>query len=703
MKTLSFNAGRDAIGLSCACWRSLVVLMLVPSLSGCMTSLLNMSDSEPFSERFAKLMSNDARREKEEDDDFDTETKVETPLLRDYISVSGNNMVALRGVGLVTGLDGTGGDPPPSHLRKELMDEMSTMKIPHASRILADRNTALVIVTAYLPPMVREGQRFDVRVTLPPNSEATSLKGGTLLETRLSEERMVAGRGNLKGHLYGIASGAILTALGDGVKNNAAMLRRGSIPGGAVSKTERNLEVVLRNEHRGRKTVQRVESAISNRLHHYNRLGQRIPMAEAKTDLLLELNVHPTYRNNFPRYQHMIRSIAYREDSVARRLRMERLSEELLNPVDSQSAALQLEAIGREGIPFLQAGLTAGNFESRFHSAQALAYLNDSSGVAVLKEAALQEPAFRVYALAALSVINDADSVMALRELVAADDLETRYGAVRAIKETNPRDPVLGTQEFEKQFVLHAIDAGPPAAHVVRYREPEVVIFNSHQDLGLPAVLNAGNRIRIIGRAGEKTVTVTKYHLNQEPERKVTSTNLVEILNVVASLGARYPDIVQMLVEADEGGNLMGELGIDRLPQAGRTYDRNRNDDNSEGSSRVGTRSHTPGLFERLDDTEEYVPEKEESALARMFAQADQNEASDSSNEPDETARTSEGIPAEGDDSEGSSEVQRTAERSDSTDDESYEDTYEELGVEQTEFREPLGNRLRRSLLSPFK
>lgn len=678
--------------------RLMLVVLLLCCFSGCMTSLLNVSDSEPFGERFAKLMSNDARREKEEDDDFDTETRVETPLLRDYISVSGNNMVALRGVGLVTGLDGTGGDPPPSHLRKELMDEMSVMKIPHPSRILADRNTALVIVTAYLPPMVREGQRFDVRVTLPPNSEATSLKGGTLLETRLSEERVVAGRGNLKGHLYGIASGAILTAIGDGSKSNAAMLRRGSIPGGAVSETERHLEVVLRNEHRGRKTVQRVESAISNRLHHYNRLGQRIPMAEAKTDLLLELKVHPTYRNNFPRYQHMIRSIAYREDEVARRLRMERLAEELLDPAQAQSAALQLEAVGREGIPFLQAGLAAGNFESRFHSAQALAYLDDSSGVAELKDAALNEPAFRVYALAALSVINDADSIMALRELVGADDLETRYGAVRAIKESNPRDPVLGTQEFERQFILHAINAGPPAAHVVRYREPEVVIFNSHQNLGLPAVLNAGNRIRVIGRAGEKTVTITKYHLNQEPERKVTSTNLVEILNVVASLGARYPDIVQMLVEADEGGNLMGELGIDRLPQAGRTYHRDESGNTNPRSRTVGTPSLTPGLFERLDDTEQYVPEEEESALTRMFAAADQDDeeapvdpvggatesgADSPSEAPVESAEPTFALPEQSSNSE--------------------EDEGEVMEVEQTEFQEPLGSRIRRTLLAPFK
>ena len=213
--------------------------LLVLCASGCASSLLNMTGASGLGSKFTDMLGDDrkktAEREKEKDDDNDFETRIETPLLGDYISVTGNNLVALRGVGLVTGLNGTGGDPPPSHLRKELINEMSRRKIRNPAKILASPNTAMVIVTAYLPAMVRDGQKFDVRVALPPNSEATSLKGGWLLETRLAEEQVVAGHGNLKGHQYGIAHGAILTALGsDGTsKTNPAMLRRGSIPGGA--------------------------------------------------------------------------------------------------------------------------------------------------------------------------------------------------------------------------------------------------------------------------------------------------------------------------------------------------------------------------------------------------------------------------------------------------------------------------------------
>ena len=100
--------------------RVLALSALLWPLTGCASSLLNLTGANSFGERFAKLVKEDPDAElAEEKDNEDFETRVETPLLRDYISVSGNNMIALRGVGLVTGLDGTGDDPPPSHLRTE--------------------------------------------------------------------------------------------------------------------------------------------------------------------------------------------------------------------------------------------------------------------------------------------------------------------------------------------------------------------------------------------------------------------------------------------------------------------------------------------------------------------------------------------------------------------------------------------------------
>lgn len=669
--------------------------------AGCASSLLNLSAPSEFGSKLAEMVSKERPRlvENEEDNDFDT--KLETPLLRDYISVTGNNMIALRGVGLVTGLDGTGGDPPPSHLRKALQDEMSRRKIPNQGRILASRNTALVMVTAYLPAMVRNGQKFDVRVTLPPNSEATSLKGGRLLETRLSEEQTIAGKGNVKGHEYAVAHGAILTALGSGgnTRDAPAMLRRGSIPGGAVSKTERNLEIILRNDFRGLKTSKTIENAISSRLHHYNNYGQRVPMAEAKTDIMLELMVHPLYRNNFPRYQQMIRSIALKETPVARRMRVEKLSRDILEPSKAAATALQLEAIGRDAIPFLQSALLSDSLEVRFHAAQALAYLEDSSGVEVLKQAAIEEPAFRVYALAALSVVADADGVIAMRDLLGAEELETRYGAVRALKENNPGDHALGTKDFANQFTLHAIDTdGPTASHVVRYRAPEIVIFGTHQELQLPCFLKAGNNIQIIGKAGDNKVTISRHAINeQDTKRRVSSTNLIEVIETIAALGASYPDVVQMMLEAEKQHNLAGELGIDRLPQAGRMFSRGFGQHGSK--AKLGTPSLTPGLFDRVEESEREQEPDDESGLARMFSMTpDVEEDQDSKTPMFDPSGLSEPPMMEVEEEAIPMDFQEF-----NLSEEAGEEFEDEGIVEKTEFREPMGARMKRIFLSPFQ
>ncbi|MEZ6133251.1 MAG: flagellar basal body P-ring protein FlgI [Planctomycetaceae bacterium] len=696
--------------------RLLPVTVVLCGICGCASGLLNVTGANSFGSKFAGMLKDDeSEQQAARKDDNDFETRVETPLLGDYTSVTGNNMVALRGVGLVTGLNGSGGDPPPSHLRQELINEMGRRKIPNPARILASPNTALVIVTAYLPAMVREGQTFDVRVALPPNSAATSLKGGWLLETRLSEEQNIPGKGNIKGHQYAVAHGAILTALGaDGAsKINSAMLRRGSIPGGAVSKTERDLEMIIRNEYRGLKTAKAIENAVSHRLHHYNRFGQRIPMAEAKTDTRIELKVHPLYRNNFPRYQQMIRSIAFRETDIAGRMRVESLSRELLQPETTARAALQLEAIGRDSISFLKAALASPESEVRFHAAQALAYLEDSSGAQVLKEAAENEPAFRVYALAALSVIDDADGILALRELLNSDALETRYGAVRALKENNPQDSSLGTIEFPHQFILHAVEStGPPAAHVVRYRSPEVVVFGTQQELRMPATLLVGDRIRIKGDAGDKEVTITKYELDAEPVRQTSSTNLVEILRTVGTMGANYPDVVQMLLEAENQGNLAGELGIDRLPQAGRVFLRSHGQaEETPEEARLGTASLTPGLFDRVEDSDADTTDEDSSALARMFANRSPEDeealdrmADSSTSEDDNSEKADSGakIPEEPATDKPEEMDMRTLERIESHLSEDG-DSNDDFVPEKTEFREPMTSKIRRAFFSPFQ
>jgi hypothetical protein len=317
---------------------------------------------------------------------------------------------------------------------------------------------------------------------------------------------------------------------------------------------------------------------------------------------------------------------------------MENLARNILDPEKCQSViagvaacptALQLEAIGDDAIPYLKDALSSDSFDVRFQAAQSLAYLGDASGVDVLLEAARDQPAFRVYALVALSVVDDADSVLALRQLMSEEALETRYGAFRALKELDPHDPSLNPIVFENRFVMYVVEsAGEPMVHVTRRRAPEIVVFGVDQPLRLPAVLNAGRNIRIMGETGKHEVEVIYYQLNAEPQRQKVPNRLIDIVRVCGKLGATYPDMVQMMIEAEQQHNFVGQFGIDRLPQAGRLY--MKKDEIANGDDdvkRIGSPKMIPELFDELDEDELLENESAEKLMSLNFDEVAKEDA----------------------------------------------------------------------------
>ena len=134
----------------------------------------------------------------------------------------------------------------------------------------------------------------------------------------------------LKGHNYAKAEGPIMVA-GIGMTttgkvndpNKAALLQRGRILGGATVLKERELAMQLRHEFRSVRNSARIANAIGARFHDFDEHGIKKPMAEAKTDQKLVLDVHPRYKDNYPRYLQVIRNIAFRENQVAQRVRMQ--------------------------------------------------------------------------------------------------------------------------------------------------------------------------------------------------------------------------------------------------------------------------------------------------------------------------------------------------------------------------------------------
>ena len=569
--------------------------------------------------------------EQEEGFDEDFRTKVETPLIGEYTRTTGLHMVTLQGAGLVTGLDRTGSNPPPSRLRTALLEAMRKRGVRSPNTILRSPSTALVIVRAYLPPLIKKGENFDVYVHIPEGSEATSLSGGRLLETFLSEQALVPGVGAMKGLELAKAKGPILISTGEGDSSSkAGVLRRGKVLGGGQSLWERDMALYLRKDFRSVRNAKRIADRIGQRFHYYDQHGLQQPLAEAKTDEQVELKILPKYKDNFPRFLQVVRSIAFRETPVARRVRMQTLKERLHVPQTAERAALELEAIGPEAVPVLKTGLRSGELEVRFHAAVALAYLDDPAGLSTLAEAVRDEPAFRVFALAALAAIDEAESHLLLRALMNQRSAETRYGAFRALTTLDDRDPFVRGEKLNDEFMLHVLDTkGDPMIHLTHRRKAEIVMFGADQRFETPIVVRAGKSILVTAAAESDTITVSRYEVGKPERREVVSTRVADVIRTVAEFGGTYPDVAQMFAQADKQHNTLAHVQIDTLPRAGRVYIRPEKGfaRTDRAEARVGRSKLTPNLFD-AEEQNEQDEEKGEISTTGAESTADENKAS---------------------------------------------------------------------------
>jgi flagellar basal body P-ring protein FlgI len=548
-------------------------------------------------------------------DDDDEIKSPKTTFIADQVTVSGLHPIQVETVGIVTGLDGTGGDTPPSMYRTMALNDMRLRGIKHPNSILQSPNTAVVIVRAALPPVIEVGDRFDVEVVLPENTTATSLKGGHLLECSLSEQAIVPGRGSIKGHTQGKAEGPIMLSTGEGESASmAGVLKRGRVLGGGIYRggilrKDREMGLYVRNDLRSVRQARRIAQAIGRRFHSFEH-GLKKPLAEAKTDQYIELKVHPRYKENYVRYVQVIRHLALNETAVEQRERIEVLRKSLLVPQTASRAALELEAIGSDSILVLKEGLKSPSAEVRFYSADALAYLGDSSGAKELASAARNEEAFRVFAFAALATIDNPVTRELLKELMTTPTIEindgvehpvwsseTRYGAFRTLWTIDRGDEFLrGESLNDGEFALHTIESdGEPMVHLTTHRVSQIVLFNHEQRLRTPISLSAGRHILITAPAGSDTVTIS--------QEVTCSTRVADVLRAVSKLRASYPDVAQMLVQAERQQNLHGRLELDALPQSGRIYHRNLAVDGlpiaatTPETTRVGKPNLTPNLF----------------------------------------------------------------------------------------------------------
>jgi flagellar basal body P-ring protein FlgI len=505
--------------------------------------------------------------------------KREVELVGDYARPWGLHFTELESVGLVTNLDNTGADLPPTAPQRQLLiNEMMSHEVSHPEKFLQSPTTSIVLVRGILPPGIRRGDKFDVAVTLPSGSETSSLRGGWLMRSRLRQVAVVDGALRT-GHVDALVEGNLLV---DAVfENNStrASETHGRILGQAESNIDRDLGLAIREKDASYRIVALISKAVNQRFHTYD-AGVKSGVCTAKRPNFLTLTIPPNYRHNVYHYVRVVNKIPLREDGVKRAERIELLERKLLEPATAASAAVQLEAIGKDAIAALKRGVSSRDPEVKFYAAEALAYLDEADAAVPLGEVARSESSFRWHALTALTSMNQVSALSVLSELLHVASAETRYGAFRAIHTRSPDDPNSKGEVLGQAFYYHLLPtSGEPMIHFTRSKRPEIVLFGHDQRFTPPEAANAGKHI-LVTPVNEETVKVSRFVPNEETVSESCSTSLDQLIRAAVRLGAGYAEVIQLVHELKKCGSLASRVAVEALPSPRRQFYR----DDNEGS-----------------------------------------------------------------------------------------------------------------------
>jgi hypothetical protein len=493
----------------------------------------------------------------------------------------GTNHLKIESVALVTGLKGTGSDPPPGMQRSTLLSEMQSHKVEDPNRIMASPNTSVVVVRGFLPPGVRKGDRFDIEVISPSASTTTSLVQGWLLRSRLREVALV-NHAVHSGHVAALAEGPVLVqSLFRGSDDKTDQLS-GLVLGGGISRIDRPLGLVVRNEHSSVRTSSRVGTAINKRFYQAGG-GTQAGVAKPMRDNFVELSLHPRYKSNVARYIQVINAIVIWETPLQQKQRIEILTRKLLEPTTAAEACIQLEAIGNPAIASLQQGLADDDPEVRFYAAEALAYLDESLAAPVLAELASHYHAFRWHALAALSAMDHVAALDALSDLMDVPSAETRFGAFRALRERTPDAPLVQGQRMP-DFSYHVIPTTQSqVVHFSISRYSDMVIFGTDIHVQPSSFIYAGKEI-LIRTGQEGQLQVSRFVAGQADRYTTCSTSLPDLLEAIVRVGGGYANVLQCLHHASESKAINARVLVGARPRPGRSYFR---DQPLEGSKKL--------------------------------------------------------------------------------------------------------------------
>lgn len=436
------------------------------------------------------------------------------PILRGTIgaeaSIRGTEPTLVSGLGIVVGLNGTGGGEYPQAVLGNMEREVARNGIGKGGpaygdlqgvtplQFLRSPNVAIVTVQAVIPPGTPGGTTFDVYVSTLPGSSVTSLEGGTLwtTELRLGAPSLVGG---VRTRKIAEARGPIFInpfsepAGGQSSESVGLTRTRGRVLAGGVVTEPLKLQMVLDNESHSR--ARTIVNAINSRFPRGP--GDEDPVArgrgadgpEGAKYQSITITVPKIYSDDPAEFLQLVRYT--RVDQTFPQEFAKRYVEELKNsPAMAPELSWCLQAVGKTAIPFLLPMYDYPELGPRMAALEAGAKLGDQRTTPRLIELAKSAPgSLRVEAIGLLARLPSNPNInVALRELINAPELEIRVAAYEAL--VRHRDlaisrATVGPDPRMPRFIIESIPAEEPLIYVTQQGLPRIVLFSPPSSGGI--------------------------------------------------------------------------------------------------------------------------------------------------------------------------------------------------------------------------
>jgi flagellar basal body P-ring protein FlgI len=429
----------------------------------------------------------------------------------------GMGPMRVRGYGLVVGLGKNGSSDCPRPIYDRLVQSLykhhrfSSSVVGERNispeQLIADPDTAVVLVQGEIPPAAVEETRFDVGVMALPGTQTKSLRGGRLFTADLEVFREVGPSASISGQVLAMAAGPVfLNPFAEGDAATKSNPLEGIVVGGGFVVKDRRVRLVLTQPSypKARQIQDRINSQFSG----------PTKVADALSPSFIQLHVPQEYRDDTGHFLALVRSLYLTRDPSFEASRATTLAEEIIHPAAPHAQISQcFEGLGRAALPKLNELYAHNKDYVSFHAAVAGMRLGDHVACDCLAmHAAKVDGEFRYQAIRALAEAKGMGAAaVALRKLLHDSDTRVQIAAYEALVKRD--DPTIESIPIAgDNFVLdHIPDASTNFIYVKRTVSRRIAMFGDKLQCSPPVLYRAPDgSVTINAGAGDEELTVLR-------------------------------------------------------------------------------------------------------------------------------------------------------------------------------------------------